>query len=151
MLRAGAKLGDSPVLQRLLMSFLLIWILAPALHCDSDETVSTSWSGTYTPSDGSADGSGTLSFEVTASDTIYCFVFTGSASVYSTSCQNPASGSFPINGLQFSIPVTTSQGAFTLKGQFASSTQASGEIVGSDDSTDVVLTWAAHETSVANQ
>lgn len=151
MLGAGARSRGLSLLKPVLVGFLLVVVLGVALCCDSDDTISTTWSGTYTISEDFGGGSGTLGFIVTASDTVFCFTFLGSASSYSTSCQNPATGGFPINGLQFSIPLTTSQGTFTLEGQFTSSTQANGKIVGPAASPDTVLNWTATETSKADQ
>lgn len=133
---------------RVLACFFLVTCLAATLHCDSDDTVSSTWAGTYKFSQASDDGTGSLSFVVTPSDGIFCFIFSASAAVYSTSCGNSVTQSFPINGVQFSIPLTTSQGTFTLEGQFISSTQASGQIVGPDNSSDEVLSWTAAETQV---
>jgi hypothetical protein len=134
--------------KRTLQLVLLISFLGVALSCgDSDDTVDSNWSGSYNMSQELGGVSGTLSFVVTGSDTVFCFTFSGQAAPYSTSCGNSATGGFPVNGLQFSIPLTTAQGSFTLQGQFASSTQASGEVVGPGSSMSTVLTWTAAETS----
>jgi hypothetical protein len=133
---------------RVLVCALVVMCLAATLHCDSDDTVSSTWSGSYKSSGASADDSGSVNFVVTPSDGIFCFVFSGSATVYSTSCGNPTTQSFPINGVQFSIPLTTTQGTFTLEGQFLSSTQASGQVVGPDNASGEVLSWTASETQV---
>jgi hypothetical protein len=133
---------------RVLACSLVVMCLAATLHCDSDDTVSSTWSGTYKSSGASADDSGSVNFVVTPSDGIFCFVFSGSATVYSTSCGNSTTQSFPINGVQFSIPLTTTQGTFTLEGQFISSTQASGQVIGPDNTSEAVLTWTATETQV---
>jgi hypothetical protein len=137
-----------PGSKRPLLALLLVLLLQVMLSCDGDDdSSSTTWSGTYTVPDDLGGGSGTVSFLVESNDTIFCFKFSGSQSVYSTACNNPATESFPINGNQFSIPVTSmGQGAFTLTGQFtSSSTQATGNIrgpAGSDDS-HPVLSWSA--------
>lgn len=133
------------------IGFSLVLVSGVTLCCDSDDTKSTTWSGAYTISDNFGGGSGALSFIVTDSDSVFCFTFSGKASSYSTSCNNPGTGGFPINSLQFSIPLTTSEGTFTLTGQFASSPEATGKIVGPPGSPETVLTWTATDTSTANQ
>jgi hypothetical protein len=133
---------------RTLAWFLVIISLGATLHCDSDDTVNSMWTGTYKFSDTSGDATGSVTFVVTASNDIFCFVFSGSAAIYSTPCGNSVTQSVPINGVQFSVPLTTSQGSFTLNGQFLSSTQASGQVVGPGDTSDAVLTWTATETQV---
>lgn len=148
----GIRVGPRNVagLRRAMLCSFFVILLGMTLHCDSDETLSSMWAGTYKFSDGSGGATGSLSFVVTGSDSIFCFVFSGSANIYSTSCNNSATENFPINGLQFSIPLTTSQGTFTLEGQFLSNTQASGQVVRPDNSSDTVLNWAASEAHVAN-
>jgi hypothetical protein len=143
---AGPRSSGS--LYRALACLLVIVFLGATLHCDSDNTVNSMWMGSYKFSEGSGEGSGGVTFVVTASNGVFCFVFSGSAAIYSTSCGNSVTQSVPINGLQFSIPLTTSQGTFTLEGQFFSSTQASGQVVGPDNTSDAVLTWTATETQV---
>lgn len=135
---------------RTLLCLGLALLMGATTHCDSDDTVNATWNGSYRMSDSFGGGSGNLSFVVTGSDDIFCFMFSGSASAYSTSCNNGSQG-FPVNNLQFSIPLTTSQGTFTLQGKFLSSTQASGEVTGPGGSSETVLTWAASETSTGEQ
>jgi len=138
------------LLLRCLVALTLLALLLVTVNCDNDTTNGTTWSGTYTVSDESGGGSGTVSFFVESNDTVYCFKFSGSQSAYSTACNNPATDSFPINGSQFSIPVSSAGGgAFVLEGQFTSSaTHATGEIVASpaSDNTLPVLSWTAAET-----
>jgi hypothetical protein len=143
MFRFSGRLKGKRVLTRLLPGLLMLASCAGTLGCEGDETVSTVWSGSYNVSDEFGGGSGTVTFVVTAQDTVFCFSFSGNESAYSTSCQTAASGGFPINNNQFSIPLQTSQGAFILQGRFASSTRASGGIIGTDDPQQTVLTWSA--------
>ena len=133
---------------RALLALLLVLFLQIMLSCDGDDdSSSTTWNGTYTVPADLGGGSGTVSFLVESNDSIFCFKFSGSQSGYSTACNNPATDGFPINGNQFSIPVTSmGQGAFTLTGQFtSSSTQATGNILGPTGSDDAlpVLSWSA--------
>jgi hypothetical protein len=122
----------------------LVLVLGATLSCDSDTNTGSMWSGTYSVPDEFGGGSGTVNFVVEANDTIFCFTFSGTQSGYSTACDNPATDSFPVNNNQFSIPLTTSQGTFTLKGRFKSSTQATGDILGPSSSDAVpVLNWTA--------
>jgi hypothetical protein len=133
--------------KRALMALLLVSVWGSNTSCDSDPSGATTWQGTYSVSDQFGGGSGTVSFFVADNDTIYCFTFSGTQSNFSTPCGNPGTDSFPINGNQFSIPVSTDHGTFLLEGQFTSSTStsppATGDIIGPGGSNEVVLTWAA--------
>lgn len=141
------RLRTSSAVKWALMSLLLVSAWGSNTGCDSDPSAATTWHGTYSVSDQFGGGSGTVSFFVADNDTIYCFTFSGTQSDFSTPCGNPGTNSFPINGNQFSIPVSTDQGTFLLEGQFTSSTStsppATGNIVGPGGSAEVVLTWSA--------
>ena len=128
-----------------LMGLLLVSVWGSSTSCDSDPSGATTWQGTYSVADQFGGGSGTVSFFVNDNDTIFCFTFSGTQSSFSTPCGNPGTDSFTINSNQFSIPVSTDQGTFLLKGQFNSSTStpATGDVVGPTGSNDVVLTWSA--------
>jgi len=135
-------------LKRALIALLLVLLMQIMLSCDGDDNdSSTTWSGTYSVPDELGGGSGTVSFIVESDDTIFCFKFSAGQSGYSTACNNPATDGFPINGNRFSIPVTSmGQGAFTLTGQFtSSSTRATGNVLGPAGSDDAlpVLSWSA--------
>lgn len=139
------RLRTSSAVKRALMGLLLVSAWGSSTSCDSDPSAATTWHGTYSVSDQFGGGSGIVSFFVADNDTIYCFTFSGTQSDFSTPCGNPGTDSFPINSNQFSIPVSTAQGTFLLKGQFTSSTStpATGDITGPGGSNEVVLTWSA--------
>jgi hypothetical protein len=128
-----------------LIGFPILLMLGVTLSCGDESTSGTQWSGTYSVPAEFGGGSGTANFVVESNDTIFCFKFSGSQSGYSTACNNPAADGFPLNGNQFSIPVSTAQGTFTLEGQFSTSNQATGDVLGPADSHDTapVLNWTA--------
>jgi hypothetical protein len=140
----GVVLSHQRALRRALIGSVLFLLLAATTSCDGDDPNGTTWGGTYNVPDEFGGGSGTVSFVVQSNDTIYCFQFSGSQSIYSTPCNGLASNGFPISGNQFSIPLSVpGQGSFTLKGEFTpSSNQATGEIVRSSDAVPV-LEWTA--------
>jgi hypothetical protein len=137
------KVGNMSGFLRILWPLLLL--LEMTLSCGEDDSSGTKWGGTYSVPDEFGGGSGTVSFFVESNDTIFCFKLSGAQSGYSTACNTPAADGFPFNGTQFSIPVSTDQGTFTLEGQFTSSNQAAGEILPSSSSQDMVpvLNWTA--------
>ena len=136
-----------PGLKRTLIALSLILLVEVTISCGSGSGSSsgTTYGGTYSVSDEFGGGSGTVSFILENNYTIFCFTFSGHESSYSTACKNPATDSFPINGNQFSIPITTAQGTYTLEGQFTSSVQAAGDLLAPPGSHDAlpVLNWTA--------
>jgi hypothetical protein len=123
----------------------LLLLLVVTISCGEDDSSGTKWGGTYGVPDEFGGGFGSVSFVVESNDEIFCFKFSGAQSSYSTACNNPAADGFPFYGTQFSIPVSTGHGTFTLEGQFISSTQATGDILESSSSPAIVpvLNWTA--------
>ncbi len=123
----------------------LLLLLVVTISCGEDDSSGTKWGGTYSVPDEFGGGAGTVSFVLESNDEIFCFKFSGAQSSYSTACNNLAADGFPFNGRQFSIPVSTGHGTFTLEGQFTSSTQATGDILESSSSPAMVpvLNWTA--------
>jgi hypothetical protein len=141
-------------LKRALILLLLVLVLGVAVGCGDDTDNGTSWSGTYSVTEEFGGGSGAVSFTVESNNTIFCFKFSGGAAGYSTACNDSGTDSFPINGNQFSISVSsTAQGTFTLQGQFPTSNHASGDVMGPSGSGGMisVLSWTASQVGESNQ
>ena len=146
--------GGLSRLKLALIGLLLLLVLGVTVSCGDDTDNGTSWSGSYSVPEELGGGSGAVRFTVESNNTIFCFKFSGGAEGYSTACNNSGTENFPINGNQFSIPVSsTGQGTFTLQGQFPTSNHASGEVMAPSGSGGMisVLSWTASQVGESNQ